>query len=239
MKTNFSILLAAMVVFSLTASCSNADTESDKGRYSYAIGYNIGSNIKQENIDLDIPTFISAIEDALDGKESSMTPEETQQAMQNLMMTMQQKQMQEAETQKKEGESFLEENKKKDGVETTASGLQYRVIEEGSGQSPSADDVVQVHYSGRFVDGSEFDSSYERGEPVQFRLNQVIKGWAEGVQLMKKGSKYELVVPSDLGYGPQGHQGIPGNAVLIFEVELLDILDEIPQQQQPQIDMQQ
>lgn len=123
--------------------------------------------------------------------------------------------------------TYLEENKAKDGVEVTASGLQYRVIEAGEGDSPKATDIVTVHYAGRLVDGNEFDSSYKRGEPAQFGVNQVIPGWQEALQLMKTGSKYELVIPSDLAYGDQGAGGvIPGGATLVFEVELFEFMSE-------------
>ena len=119
---------------------------------------------------------------------------------------------------------YLEENAKKDGVTTTASGLQYRVLTEGTGKQPGARDKVTVHYAGRPINGKEFDSSYKRGEPIAFGLNQVIAGWTEGVQLMKEGAKYELVIPSDLGYGARGAgRDIPGGATLIFDVELLKV----------------
>jgi FKBP-type peptidyl-prolyl cis-trans isomerase FkpA len=121
-------------------------------------------------------------------------------------------------------EQFLAENRKKEGVMTTVSGLQYKVIEAGSGAKPKATDTVRVHYRGRLVDGKVFDSSYDRGQPISFGLNQVIRGWTEGLQLMPVGSKYELYIPSALGYGERGASGvIPPNATLIFEVELLGI----------------
>ncbi|MAP93707.1 MAG: peptidylprolyl isomerase [Ponticaulis sp.] len=119
---------------------------------------------------------------------------------------------------------YLDENAKKDGVTTTASGLQYRVITEGTGYKPGPTDKVKVHYAGKLVNGKEFDSSYKRGQPIEFPLNAVIPGWSEGVQLMQEGAKYEFVIPSQLGYGAHGAGGvIPGNATLIFEVELLSV----------------
>ncbi len=122
------------------------------------------------------------------------------------------------------GQEFLKENAKKEGVKTTASGLQYKVVKEGDGKSPKATDTVKVHYRGTLIDGTEFDSSYKRNEPIEFPLNGVIKGWTEGLQLMKEGSKYILYIPSNLGYGARGAGGvIPPDATLIFEVELLKV----------------
>ncbi|CAM2010713.1 Peptidyl-prolyl cis-trans isomerase [Acanthopleuribacter pedis] len=126
---------------------------------------------------------------------------------------------------KQEGLDFLAENGKKDGVVTTESGLQYRVIVDGRGNSPKATDVVRVHYAGRLIDGKEFDSSYKRGTPAEFPVNGVIAGWTEALQLMKEGAKWEVYIKSDLGYGDRGYPGaIPGGAALIFEVELIEVL---------------
>ena len=223
MKTKTIYLILAVVISSSAIACKKADVTTDKGKYSYAIGFNIGSSMKKDNVDLDMNSFTAAIEDALKGTESKLTPEQTQAAMQSLMATLQKKRMAGAEENKKKGDDFLAANKVKEGVKTTASGLQYRVIKEGSGSKPKATDMVKVHYSGKLIDGKEFDSSYKRNEPVQFKLDGVIKGWTEGVQLMTVGSKYEFVIPSELGYGPVGNQSIPGNSVLVFEVELISI----------------
>lgn len=217
-----SLVLAAVFMLNIAA-CKRADLSNDKGKYSYAIGYNIGSGMKKDNIELDVNTFMVAVEDALKGKESSLTPEEAQQAIMNLRMSMQTKMMKAAGENKAKGDAFLADNKAKAGIMTTPSGLQYRVIKEGTGRKPRSTDVVTVHYSGKLIDGTEFDSSYKRSQPVQFKLDEVISGWTEGLQLMKTGSKYELFIPSELGYGPRGNQNIPGNSVLIFEVELISI----------------
>ena len=222
MKNKLIYLLLTVLLVS-TVACKKADLSTDKGKYSYAIGYNIGSSLKKDNVELDTDSFMAAIEDALKGKESGLTPEQAQQAIMNLRISMQTKRTQGAEENKKKGDDYLAVNKTKEGVKTTASGLQYRVLKEGNGAKPKSTDTVKVHYSGKLIDGTEFDSSYKRNEPVEFKLDSVIKGWTEGVQLMTVGSKYELVIPSDLGYGPMGNQAIPGNSVLIFEVELLGI----------------
>jgi FKBP-type peptidyl-prolyl cis-trans isomerase len=124
------------------------------------------------------------------------------------------------------GKAFLEANKTKEGVKVTDSGLQYKVIEEGTGESPTASDKVRVHYRGRLVNGQEFDSSYKRGKPAEFPVTGVIKGWTEALQLMKEGAKWELYIPPELAYGTQDRPGLPGNSTLIFEVELLDVLGE-------------
>jgi len=223
MKTKTLYLILAISVSSSAIACKKADLATDKGKYSYAIGFNIGTSMKKDNVELDMGTFVAAIEDALKGTDSKLSPEQTQAAMQNLMMVLQKKRTEGAEENKKKGEVFLAANKVKEGVKTTASGLQYRVIKEGSGAKPKATDMVKVHYSGKLIDGKEFDSSYKRNEPVQFKLDGVIKGWTEGVQLMTVGSKYEFVIPAELGYGPSGNQAIPGNSVLVFEVELISI----------------
>ena len=128
-----------------------------------------------------------------------------------------------------EGKQFLLQNGKKSGVKTTASGLQYQVLTQGSGKSPKATDKVKVHYEGRLIDGTIFDSSYKRGEPVTFPLNQVIKGWTEGLQLMKEGGKYRLFVPANLGYGEAGNADIEPNSVLIFDIELLQVNPPVTQ----------
>ncbi len=131
--------------------------------------------------------------------------------------------MDKAKENSKIGEEYLQKNKGKEGIKVTKSGLQYKVLKEGAGIIPKATDVVKVHYRGTLIDGTEFDSSYKRNQPAEFQLNQVIPGWTEGLQLMKVGSKYQLTIPSNLAYGERGNQGIPGNSVLIFEVELLDV----------------
>jgi len=176
MKTKITGLLLAALVTAGISSCKKADLTTDKGKYSYVIGFNIGSNMKQDQIDLDVDSFMVAVEDALKGKESSISPGEAQEVMMNLQMGMQAKMMKSAEENKARGDEYLTANKAREGVKSTASGLQYRVIKEGSGRKPRATDVVTVHYSGKLIDGTEFDSSYKRNQPATFKLNEVIKG---------------------------------------------------------------
>jgi FKBP-type peptidyl-prolyl cis-trans isomerase len=225
MKALALCVAATLALVSLTA-CQekSADLSTDKGKLSYTIGQQIGRQLKGENIEIDTTALAAAINDVLAGKESKLKPEEMQAAM---MMKAREGAMAKQEAAGKEnkdkGDKYLAANKAKAGVKTTASGLQYEVLTEGKGKSPKASDTVKVHYKGTLIDGTEFDSSYKRNEPAEFPLNGVIKGWTEGLQLMKVGGKNRLVVPSDIAYGPQGRPGIPPNSVLIFEVELLEI----------------
>ncbi|MCL2154558.1 MAG: FKBP-type peptidyl-prolyl cis-trans isomerase [Leptospirales bacterium] len=220
------VLFISTVVCSKTGQNSGkANLSNEKGKYSYAIGYNVGSGMARDNLDLDMDSFIAAVEDALNGVDSKLSPEEAQTVMQNLMASLQKKRQDLAAENKKKGEEFLSQNKKKEGVITTPSGLQYKIISKGDSEiKPKSSDTIKVHYAGKFIDGKEFDSSHKRKEPTQFKADQVIRGWTEGLQLMTVGSKYEFFIPSDLGYGPNGNQAIPGNSVLIFEVELLEIV---------------
>ncbi len=223
MKLKHLYAIPVLLAIAIIASCGKADLDSDTGKYSYVIGFNIGSNVKKDDVTLDINSFVSGVEDALNAKESRLTPDQAQAAMQKLMLDLRSRQMKGAGENKVKGDTFLAENQKKEGVKTTATGLQYRVLKAGSGRKPGPADTVTVHYAGKLIDGTEFDSSYKRNEPIQLKLDGVIRGWAEGLQMMNVGSKYELVIPSDIGYGPQGNQTIPGNSVLVFEVELLKI----------------
>ena len=195
-------------------------------RLSYAIGLNMANRFQQDEIEVDIEALTLALADVKAGKESRLSEDE----IRKTLMAVQEKQQAKhneaikvvAEANKKEGEDFLAENAKKEGVVTTDSGLQYKVLEAGEGPKPSATDTVSVNYRGTLIDGTEFDSSYKRGQPVSFPVNGVISGWTEALQLMSEGAKWELYIPSDLAYGPGGTGGPIGpNATLIFEVELL------------------
>jgi FKBP-type peptidyl-prolyl cis-trans isomerase FklB len=202
------------------AATEGAPANSLKERSSYAIGADIGRGLKSQGLDLDLALVARGLADALTGNKMQMTEKECQAAM----VELQQIQMTKiANKNKKDGAAFLAENAKKEGVKTLPSGLQYKVIREGKGATPRAADAVTTHYRGTFLDGAEFDSSYRRNEPATFPVKGVIKGWTEALQLMKVGDKWQLYVPSDLAYGPQGRDEIPPNATLIFDIELLDV----------------
>lgn len=202
--------------------------ESVPDRASYVIGYNLGRSLKQNEVQANTDLLIKGLRDGFGGGQAMLTEEEMQAAMQALQQQVasQQDAKQKAlgEKNKTEGEAFLAKNKSRPGVKTTASGLQYEVLSEGKGPSPKATDTVTVNYKGTLMDGTVFDSSYDRGEPATFVLNQVIAGWTEGVQLMKVGSKYKFYIPAALGYGDRGAGNVIGpNAPLVFEVELVSI----------------
>lgn len=212
------------------AAAASVALESSDQRLSYGIGYGMGQRMVGDEVPLDVDAFTAGLRDSMEGAEARLTQEEIQAEMQ----AYQQKRQAEAEAEQaalaeanqQASTEFLAENATREGVETTESGLQYEVIEEGDGAVPGPADVVEVHYSGTLVDGTEFDSSYQRGEPVQFGVGQVIPGWTEALQLMSVGSKWKLFIPSELGYGAGGAAGgrIGPNAALVFEVELLDIV---------------
>jgi len=214
-----------------TQAAVSLDTQEQKA--SYVIGANIGGQLSGQGIDFDRPALMAGLEDALTGAEPRLSEEESHDTIQSIIADQQARAAErqaaaeteraaQSEKNKAEGAAFLAANKDKEGVVTTDSGLQYKVIVEGTGATPTADDIVQVHYRGTLIDGTEFDSSYERGEPAQFPVTGVIPGWTEALQLMHEGAKWELYIPADLAYGSRGAGSVIGpDAVLIFEVELL------------------
>lgn len=230
-----SALAGAML---LTTSCTNTKetavasvsvTEQSpvEQKVGYSLGYMMAEGNKESVADLDIDTFEKGFRDGYEGNESALTQEQMQQVLMDYQKAQEEKFVQDMEAKtaenKTKGLAFLAENAKKEGVMETASGLQYKVLTAGTGKSPQAIDVVEVNYEGKLIDGTVFDSSYERGEPVEFPLNQVIPGWTEGVQLMKEGGKYEFYIPSEIAYGEAGNQGIEPNSTLVFTVELLEV----------------
>lgn len=200
-----------------------ANFKDQKDKFSYAIGLNIGMNFKKQNIDVNTDMITTGVKDGLSGK-PQMTMDQIREVMMNFEKDMQAKQVEAGKKNEADAQKFLEDNKKKEGVKTTSSGLQYKVIKEGNGAQPKSSDNVTVNYRGTLMDGTEFDSSYKRGQPATFPVGGVIKGWTEALQLMKVGSKYQLFIPPALAYGAQspGPQ-IPPNSLLIFEVELMNV----------------
>lgn len=188
---------------------------------SYAIGMNIAGNLKQQNLKVNSAMMAKAIDHVLNGQTALMDPNAANAYIQGYF---QNESMKKGAANKAVGDKFLAENKTKAGVVTLPSGLQYSIMKEGNGAKPASSDKVKVHYHGTLIDGSVFDSSVERGQPAEFGVTQVIQGWVEALQLMPVGSKWKLFIPSNLAYGPQGPPSIGPNQVLIFEVELLDIV---------------
>src|SRR5213592_1134514 len=223
MKRLILILAAFSLVLPLFGQEKSSPLKDQKDKVSYSLGLNIGFNLGRQNVPINPDALVAGIKDAIAGK-PQLTPDQIKETMTAFEKDMEQKQKAEGDKNASEGTKFLEENKKKEGVKTTASGLQYKLIKEGTGAQPKATDTVTVNYRGTLINGKEFDSSYKRGQPATFPLNGVIKGWTEALQLMKVGSKYQLFVPSNLAYGERAvGADIAANATLIFEVELLDV----------------
>lgn len=197
--------------------------ETDIQKASYGIGTQIGNNMKQQNIEIDTGALAMGMNDAMGGKDLKLKPDEIQQALMKLQEMAIKKQTEVADKNKKEGQAYLDKNKGDTNVKTTASGLQYQVIKDGSGTSPKDSDVVTAHYEGKLINGQKFDSSYDRNQPADFPVTGVIPGWTEALKMMKVGSKWKLFVPPELGYGASPRPGIPPNSVLVFEVELMGI----------------
>lgn len=217
------VLISLFAIFATTIFNANSQEMTQEQRISYALGANVGESFKSNGIEIDFNAFKDGFLAGMEGK-NKFSPDEMNAIFQQLNQMIQSKQSAGAEAEKAKGQKFLDENKFKEGVITLPSGLQYKVITMGTGEKPSATDVVKVHYHGTTIDGTVFDSSVQRGEPISFGLNQVIPGWTEGVQLMPIGSKFIFYIPSHLAYGDQGAGGaIKPGATLIFEVELLGI----------------
>lgn len=228
--------LLALAMTGVVAGCStppetpdNPALESTNQKVSYGMGLVLGERMSNDLPDLQMEQFLQGIQHGHAGDQETqrMSREEIQQALMAYQQELQQEQSQQmeelAQKNQEAGEAFLAENADREEVETTESGLQFEVLEQGSGDKPAATDTVQVHYTGELLSGEVFDSSRERGEPVTFALNQVIPGWTEGLQLMSEGARYKLYIPADLAYGPGGNRAIGPNETLIFDVELLDI----------------
>lgn len=231
MKTPVFFALLCPFAVAIFAQNQPVELKDSKSKASYGIGLSIGVNLKRQGADLNTDALAAGLRDGLSSAKPQVGEQDLRQAMNDLQQTMQQKQQAEekkrqemAPKNKEDGEKFLAQNKSKPGVKTTASGLQYKVEKEGKGTSPKPSDMVTVNYRGTLIDGTEFDSSYKRGEPATFPVNGVIKGWTEALQLMKPGAKYQLFIPSNLAYGDRGAgPDIGPNSTLVFDVELIDV----------------
>ena len=223
MKQLIVIFSASLLVLPLFGQEKSTQLKDQKDKVSYSIGMQIGFNLSRQKVDINPDVLAAGIKDSLAGK-PQLNPDQVKEIMATFEKDMEQKQKESGEKNKAEGAKFLEENRKKEGVKTTASGLQYKVVKDGNGAQPKASDTVTVNYRGTLINGTEFDSSYKRGQPATFPVNGVIKGWTEALQLMKVGSKYQLFIPANLAYGDRAMGPALGpNSTLIFEVELVGI----------------
>jgi FKBP-type peptidyl-prolyl cis-trans isomerase FklB len=237
MKKLLTLALCAFMFASAGFSQDQGTLQTQKDKISYAIGVNIGKDLKSRGVEIDTAKLLKGIQDSQSGGKLMLTDEEMQKLMTDLRSEMEKKETEKnmaiGEENKKEGDAFLVQNKTKEGIKTTASGLQYKIITAGTGPKPALTDTVTTHYRGTLIDGTEFDSSYKRNEPVSFPVNGVIKGWTEALQLMSVGSKWQLFIPSELAYGARGAAGVIGpNETLIFEVELISIQPKGTQEKQ-------
>jgi len=218
------IPIAVLSLASLSFGQDKSQLKDLKDKVSYSIGLNVGANFKKQGQELNPDALLAGVKDALSGKTPALNENELKETMEAWSKQMEDKQKVVGEKNAADATKFLAENKKKDGVKTTASGLQYKVMKEGAGAQPKETDTVTVNYRGTLINGTEFDSSYKRGQPATFPVNGVIKGWTEALQLMKTGSKYQLFIPADLAYGARAvGPDITPNSALIFEVEVLEV----------------
>jgi FKBP-type peptidyl-prolyl cis-trans isomerase FklB len=220
MKLQIVVALGVLFLVSQVSAQENLVLKNQKDKVSYIIGMNIGNDLKRQSIDISPKILAEGVQQALAGSKPLLTEQEIQETMMAFQKEMMAKQ-------KERGDAFLAENKKKEGVKTLPSGLQYKVIKAGTGKKPKLNDTVMTHYRGTLIDGTEFDSSYKRGQPVSFLVSGVLPGWTEALQLMEEGAKWQLFIPSNLAYGERGAGGIIGpNATLIFEIELISIQEK-------------
>ena len=228
MKFFAAIALGIVFLFSVAHADDKTDLNDLKSKESYSLGYQFGQSLKAQGVDIDLDIYAAGIRDSLGGKEPRMSQEEIRATVANLrqrVAAVQQKALKEqADKNYKEGEDFLIDNARKEGVKSLPSGLQYKVLRAGTGRAPKATDTVTVHYRGTLINGSEFDSSIARGQPQTFKVDGVIPGWTEALQLMKEGDKWQIFIPANLAYGEKGAPPrIPPNSTLIFEVELISV----------------
>jgi len=227
MKQIFIAILSVTFLSGVCRAGDKLDLKDDKVRLSYSVGYQVGGDFKRQGLDINPEMLLKGVEDALAGNEPLLTPQEMRSTLVEVQKTVtaaqEQKRKAEAETNLLLGKAFLSENANKEGIKTLPSGLQYKVIAEGSGRTPKAEDTVTVHYRGTLIDGTEFDSSYSRGKSATFGVGRVIAGWTEALQLMKEGARWQLFIPPELAYGDKRTGKIEPNSTLIFEVELISV----------------
>jgi FKBP-type peptidyl-prolyl cis-trans isomerase FklB len=224
MKFRFLLALAALAFAGSSLAIDDLSKGSDKQKFGYAVGFQIGQDLRQGGLDVDPDSFSQAVRDVLTNTPPKMSREDMQAAIEKFQQQQATQQAAKAEKALKDGQAFLTENKTKKGVVVRPSGLQYLVVKEGSGKSPTAADTVEVNYRGTLIDGTEFDSSYSRGQTVSFPVNQVIQGWQEVLPLMKTGAQWKVYIPADLAYGDRGAgANIGPNETLVFDIELISI----------------
>jgi FKBP-type peptidyl-prolyl cis-trans isomerase FklB len=227
MKRIALITLAAASVVSPLLAADESPLKTQQDKLSYMLGMNIGRDLKRNDVPVNPDLYLRGLKDSLSGGKTLLTEEEATQVMNAFRAEMREKQTakqrEAGDKNKKDGEAFLAANKAKEGVKTTPSGLQYKVLVQGTGKVPTTNDTVTTHYRGTLIDGTEFDNSYKRGEPASFPVTGVIKGWTEALLMMPVGSKWQLVIPAEIAYGERGRPSIPPNSTLLFDIELLDI----------------
>ena len=227
MKKVFIAVLSVVLLSGVCSASGNLDLKDEKVRLSYSVGYQVGGDFKRQGVDINPELLLKGVQAALTGKQPLMAPQEMRSTLVELQKTVlafqDQKRRVQMENNLSRGKAFLAENANKEGVMTLPSGLQYKVIAEGSSRTPGKTDTVTVHYRGTLIDGTEFDSSYSGGKPATFRVDRVIAGWTEALQLMKEGAKWQLFIPPELGYGDRSTGRIEPNSTLIFDVELISV----------------
>jgi FKBP-type peptidyl-prolyl cis-trans isomerase FklB len=227
MKLRLIAMISVLFLVIQAHAQENLVLKNQKEKMSYIIGMDIGNSLKKQGIDIDTNILIKGVKDAFAGAKSILSEQEIRETMTAFQKETQAKRDEISKKSKKEGEVFLAENMKKDGIKTLPSGLQYKVIKAGDGKKPKLTDTVTAHYRGTLIDGTEFDSSYKRGKPANFSVSGVIPGWTEALQLMEEGAKWELFIPPNLAYGERGAGNMIGpNATLIFEIELISIQEK-------------
>ncbi len=230
MSRIFAVIFSIFLSSSICQAAGQLELNNPTEKNSYSLGYTFGRNMKSNEVQLNVDTLLQGVRDGLEAKVPVLGQDEIRETLTRLeeqMRIAQQKRKKESVSKSlEEGKAFLEKNKEKQGVKTLPDGLQYKVLVEGNGPSPKSTDTVTVNYRGSLIDGTLFDSSYTRGEPTTMRVSGVIPGWAEALQNMKTGAKWEVYIPPELGYGARPHNQIPPNSTLIFEIELLSIAKE-------------